>query len=124
MAFDLSADGNLINDSLIAGLIASYKTAIDAATAIAVADGTVFIEDSSVARAHTLADGTVDGAHVIVFKTGGAGVGTITPATFTDGTSIPVTNAGDLVSFTWKDSSWVLNTAVNVDSGTAISVTP
>lgn len=123
MAIDLSAAGNTINDALIVALATHVNTGIDAATAIGITDNTVFRDISSVSRAHTLADGVDDGDHVIAFKTADTGVGTITPASFREGTSVPLTVAGDLVSFTWKTDQWELRTAINVITNATIAVT-
>jgi hypothetical protein len=70
----------------------------------------------------TLADGA-EGAYIRIYKSAGAGVATVTPANFAEGTSIPLTNAGDLVSMRFKDGAWSLRTAFNVGSEAAIAVT-
>jgi hypothetical protein len=105
---------------------------IDAATAIAATDETIFKDASATARAHTLADGAVNGDTVRMIKRGGAEVGTVTPATFTPGTSIPLTNAGDFVSLEWVTGDavatngvegWEVKMAINLLTGAAIAVT-
>jgi hypothetical protein len=127
MSYNVSSASVLVNDMLTAAVKMSIATGVDAATAIAVADDTFFRDISSVARAHTLADGTVDGATVLCVKTADTGVGTITPATFKDGTSIPLTNIGDMVSFVWKDDgteqNWRLSSAINLLTSASIAVT-
>lgn len=96
---------------------------LDAATAVAAADETLFKDASSVSRAHTLVDGAVEGDTVRLIKRGGAGVGTMTPATYKNGTSIPLTNAGDFVSLRWNGTAWENKTTVNLITGVAIATT-
>lgn len=106
---------------------------VDAATAIAATDETIFKDASSVARAHTLVDGATAGDTIRAVKRGGAGVGTITPTTLTAGTSIPLTNAGDFVSLEWITGDgvarpagvegWEVKMAINLLTGAAIAVT-
>ena len=127
MSYNVTSASATVNDMLTAAIKKDIATGIDAATAIGVAADTFFRDISSVARAHTLADGTVDGATVLCVKTAGAGVGTITPANFKDGTSIPLTNVGDMVSFVWKDDgkevNWRLGSAINLLTSATIAVT-
>lgn len=67
------------------------------------------------AAAGTLADGLVPGQVKKILMVADAGDGTLTPANFSDGTTITFADAGDFVILQWDGENWVL-----VESGNSV----
>lgn len=74
------------------------------------------------ANAGTLANGTRPGQLKEIMLTVDGGDGTLTPATFADGTTITFSNIGDMVLLRWTSSGWTVLKRGNV--ATAAITTP
>jgi len=90
--------------------IYAVQETIAAATggAISVATHMTDISTDAGGDAFTLADGTIIGqVKYILLTTDGGGDAVITPATFADGTTITMADAGDYAYLGWTASGWV-----------------
>ena len=77
---------------------------------------------TTAAQAGTLANGTRPGQLKEIMLTVDGGDGTLTPATFADGTTITFSNIGDMVLLRWTASGWTVLKRGNV--ATAAITTP
>lgn len=69
------------------------------------------------ANALTLADGDIEGQLKLIHMIVDAGNGTLTPATFVDGTTVTFADAGDAVLLMWTASGWRLLADFNLADG-------
>jgi len=74
---------------------------------------------TTAADAGTLADGSFIGQQKVVVLVSDGGDGTLTPATFGDGTTITFADVGDLWWAVWDGTAWETLLTVNVASGDA-----
>jgi hypothetical protein len=70
----------------------------------------------------TLADGVVKGQYKKIQLVDDGGTGTLTPNSFTSGTSVAFADIGDTLELVWDGTGWVAIAVYNVADGTSAPV--